>query len=171
MPRTPKRRTAHGGQNQGQPGLVIDWQELEAFRASLPEYRQYETFRFLVWQWDIVKALYLLHKYERPQGQLRVAEAARAYGFDKPVKTLGETREEDMLEGSAGFTIDPQFAMGEQIDRERPAILALVQLPGRERPTPLLIDGLHRLYRAAQDQRECIPCYALSPEEEQLCGL
>lgn len=116
MPRTPKRRTARNEQGQEQPGPVIDWQELEAFRASLPEYRRYETFRFLVWQWDIVKALYLLYKYEQPQGRLRVAEAARAYGFGKPVKTLGETREEDMFEGSAGFTIDPQFAMGEQIE-------------------------------------------------------
>jgi hypothetical protein len=165
----PRRKKSNQGQAQAAP--VIDWQELEAFRATLPAYRQHETFRFFVVQWDIVKALYLLAKYKRPVDCLRVAEAARAYGFDTPISTPGETRGERSLDDDADCTVDRDFAMGEQIDRERPVILALVQLPGKARPVPILIDGLHRLYRAAQDQREVIPCYALSPEEERLCRL
>jgi hypothetical protein len=170
MPR--RKQATKSNQGQAQAAPVIDWQELEAFRATLPAYRQHETFRFLVVQWDIVKALYLLAKYKRPVDCLRVAEAARAYGLDIPVRTPGETRGEGSLDDdNTGCPVDRDFAMSEQIDRERPAILALVQLPGKARPTPILIDGLHRLYRAAQDQREVIPCYALSPEEERLCRL
>jgi len=36
---------------------TIDSEELEAFRATLPDYRRYETSRFLTVHWDIVRAL------------------------------------------------------------------------------------------------------------------
>jgi len=170
MPYTRKDRTTKS--NQGQAVPVVDWQELETFRMTLPEYHQHEPFRFLVWQWGIVKALDLLQKYPRPAGRLKVSGAARVCGLDKPIE-LPETREDGtvILHDSAAVAIDPVFAMSDRIDRERPVILALVQFPGSVRATLLLIDGFHRLYRAAQDGQEAIPCYVLIPEEEQVCRL
>lgn len=149
----------------------IDQQELEAFRASLPEIYQHETYRFLVWRWDIVRARYMLHKYPRATGNLVVADAARAYDLMKPigqpeVLSDGTIRLHDSLMG-----IDAAFAMSDRIDLQQPVILGLIELPGRAAPTPLLLDGLHRLYRAAQDALVHLPCLVLAPDEERLCRL
>ena len=157
--------------DDGQAAPAIDQRELEAYRASLPAYRQHETFRFITLQWDVVKASYLIERYPRAVGQLQVIPAARAYGLDERIYT--ETRPDGTViqHGNGIVSINPVYAMSEQIDQQRPVLLALVELPERARPTPLLIDGLHRLYRAAQEQLEHIPCYALTPAEEQLCRL
>lgn len=147
---------------------IIDQHELEAYRTSLPAYRQHETFRFFTLQWDIVKVSYLIEKYPRAVGQLHVVPAARAYGLDKRIYT--ETRPDGTVihHGNGIVSINPIYAMSEQIDHQRPVFLALVELPEL---TTLLIDGLHRLYRATQQELEFIPCYALTPTEERLCRL
>ena len=145
-------------QDQAVAAHEIDLRALEAFRASLPSVYRWETYRFLTWRWDIVVARYLLHTYPRSAGTLGVASAARAYDLDHPIlpATVQGNGTTVLYESIMG--VDPVFAMGGQIDLEQPVILALVQLPSRAAPTPMLIDGLHRLYRAAQDHREKLPC-------------
>lgn len=152
-------------------GPQIDQAELEAFRATLPEYRRHESYRFLAWSWDIVKALYLIHKYPRQLGRLNVAESARSLGLDKPIVGPEETQDGKLAMTDSLVVVDPKFAMSDQVDEERPVLLALLQLPGQDQAKSIFIDGLHRLYRAAQQQKISIPCYVLTPQEERLCRL
>ena len=134
--------------------------QLAAFRQSLPDSQQYEIHRFFVARWDIVKARFLTQQPGRRLDTLEVRSAARAYGFDTP-QTI-----------DSWAYVDPIRAMSDAIDPDIPVILALI---AREeegaRPIPLLIDGLHRLYKAYREERIHIPCYALTPQEEQLCRL
>jgi len=139
--------------------VVIDERELEAFRQTLPDYRQHEYYRFLWLYWDVVKGLYLVQRYPRPLDRLQVADAARAYGFEQALE-----------DGSMGlFSIDVQAAMSEQVDLGRPVLLARVRLKERGKLHLLLIDGMHRLYKATRQSRETLPCFVLTPAEEMLC--
>jgi len=72
---------------------------------------------------------------------------------------------------TAVFVVDEARAMSEEIDTTIPVILVLVQGEPDTRPQLLLIDGLHRLYKAYREHKEVIPCYALTPEEERQCRL
>ncbi len=67
--------------------------------------------------------------------------------------------------------IDETRAMSEEIDTNIPVILALIQGDEGEESKPILIDGLHRLYKAFREGKETIPCYALTPDEERLCRI
>ena len=131
----------------------IDFARFGAFRASLPEDERSETFRFLMVRWDIVKARYIIEQIRKPVNTLQVAGAARAYGLDRP-----------QSEESAAM-VDEKRAMSTAIDTSVPVILVL--LAGAS--SPILIDGLHRLYKAYREGKKTIPCYALTSEEEQLC--
>lgn len=137
---------------------MIDYMQLEAFRQNLPESHRFEIHRFFVARWDIVKARFLTQQPGRRLDTLNVLSAAKAYGFDKP-QTI------DSL-----AYVDPKRAMSEDIDPDIPVILALIARERKgERPIPLLIDGLHRLYKAYREERITIPCFALTPNEEKLC--
>lgn len=108
-------------------------------------------------QWDIVQARFLIEQTNKPQGTLKVAPAAHAYGLAAP-----QTIDSPMY-------VDEGRAMSDAIDTGIPVILALIQGKEGTKPNPILIDGLHRLYKAYQEGKETIPCYALTPDEEQLC--
>ena len=142
------KSSRHAGSKDGATGSVapIDYRELEAFRRGLPDYRQYESYSFFTASWDIVRALYLIHKRPRALQTIDVAQFARQYGFP----FIEDGRASDALpEDSGFFYVDTKTVMSEQIDLERPVILALIAVEGQERPSALLIDGLHRLYKAA----------------------
>ncbi|GCE32083.1 hypothetical protein KDA_75670 [Dictyobacter alpinus] len=134
---------------------TVDFTELGAFREGLPESERFETFRFFVARWDIVKARYIIQKANKPVGSLRVASAARVYGLDRP-----QTEE-------SAVAVDETRGMSETIDTRVPVILALL----KGASSPILIDGLHRLYKAYREGKETLPCYALTSEEEQLCRI
>jgi len=144
---------------------MLDQMQLEAFRQSLPQRERYEVHRFFVVKWDIVAARYFIQQTNKRLDSMPVAGAARAYNFDKPYVNTIET-------SSSFALIDPTRAMSEEIDTNVPVILALIAREKEgKRPIPLLIDGLHRLYKAYREEKETIPCYALTPNEEQLCRL
>lgn len=133
--------------------------QLAAFRQSLPENQRYEIHRFFVVRWDIVKARFITQQPGRRLDTLNVITAARAYAFDKP-QTV-----------DSWAYVDPKRAMSQEIDLDIPVILAIIQGKPEDRPRPLLIDGLHRLYKAYREERLSIPCYALTPDEEKLCRI
>lgn len=146
---------------QERPTPMIDYQQLEAFRQSLPAQERFELYRFFTVTWDIVKARFLASQPGRRLDTLNVAQTARAYGFDKPYS----------IETSFTY-VDPIRAMSSAIDPDTPVILALIaREKAGEPPIPMLIDGLHRLYKAYREERITIPCYALTPDEEQLCRI
>ena len=64
---------------------------------------------------------------------------------------------------SPGPDFDPQYAMTTDLDE--PLIIASVTADGTGQPSPLLIDGCHRLYKAARLGHENLPSLMLTPEE------
>jgi hypothetical protein len=164
----PARSKKHAGSKDEATSSVatIDYWELEVFRRSLPEYRQYESYSFFIASWDIVRALYLIHKWPRALQTIDVAQFARQYGF--PFIEDGSASDA-LPEDSGFFYVDTKTVMSEQIDLERSVLLALIEVEGQERPSALLIDGLHRLYKAARLGTPKLRAYVLTPEEERLC--
>ena len=165
MPARPKK---HVGSEDKATGSVatIDYRELEAFRMTLPEYRRYESYTFFTARWDIARSLYLIHKQPRALRTIDVAQFARTFGF--PFVEGGSTSDA-IPEDSGFFYVDTKAVMSEHIDLERPVLLALIQTKGVAQPSPLLIDGLHRLYKAARLGIPQLRAYVLTPDEEQLC--
>jgi hypothetical protein len=147
---------------------VIDSEGLEAFRATLPEYRRYETYRFFTVHWDIVRALYLIHKRPREPQPIDVAMFAKNYGF---FFAEGGAQVGDSPEESGFFSIDTKTVLSDQVDLARPLLIALISAEGRERPYAALIDGLHRLFKAAWRGIPEFPAYVLTPDEERLCRI
>jgi hypothetical protein len=148
--------------------LVIEREELEAFRAQLPEYRRRETFRFLTLNWDIVRALYIVHKCPREAQPIDVAMFAQNYGF--PFNEQGDPGGDLPESSNLFFYADPKAARDDRIDTARPVLIALVAL-SREKPGAMMIDGLHRLYKAAWQGQPRLEAYVLTPEEEQACRI
>ncbi len=139
---------------------MIDPIQLALFRQSLPESQRYEVHRFFVARWDVVAARYLIAQTGKQVDRLPVLSAAKAYCFDKPQSIDSWAR------------VDPILAMSDAIDLDIPVILALIAREQEDaKPLPLLIDGLARLYKAYREERISIPCYALTPDEEQLCRI
>ena len=137
----------------------VTFTQLDTFRMTLPEAQRHETFRFFMIHWDIVRARYLIQQTNKRLDVLPVRAAARAYGLDKP-QTI-----------DSAVRVNEQVAMSDAIDTNIPVILALIQGDEGTKPKPILLDGLHRLYKAYREGRETIPCYALTPEEEKLCRI
>jgi hypothetical protein len=162
------RKTTGRKDEPNSRAAVIDCEELEAFRATLPAYRCYETCRFFTAGWDIVRALYLIHRQKRLPQQIDVALFARNYGFPF---TEGVTQGGDLPEDSGFFYVDTKTVLSDQVDLSRPLLIALVAVEGRERPGVVLIDGLHRLFKAAWRGMPELPAYALTPDEERLCRI
>jgi hypothetical protein len=148
--------------------LAIKSEELEAFRAQLPEYRRRETFRFLTLSWDIVRALYIVHKHPRETQKIDVATFAQNYGF--PFNEQGDPGGDLPESSSLFFYTDPKAARDDRIDTTRPVLIALVALSG-EKPGAMMIDGLHRLYKAAWQGQPQLEAYVLAPEEERACRI
>jgi len=151
-----------------QSAAAIDSEGLEAFRVTLPEYRRYETYRFFTVHWDIVRALYLIHKQRHEPQQIDVAMFARNYGF---FFAEGGAQEGDPPEESGFFSIDTKTVLSNRVDLARPLLIALIAAEGREKPYAAIIDGLHRLFKAAWRGTPELPAYVLTPEEERLCRI
>jgi hypothetical protein len=165
MPARPKK---HAGSKDEATSSVagIDYRELDVFRMTLPEYRRYESYSFLVANWDIVRALYLIHQQPRAPRVIDVAQFAGNYGFPF---IEGGSAGEDIAEDSGFFSVNTKAVMSEQIDLARPLLIALIAVEGQERPSAVLIDGLHRLYKAARLGTPKLSAYVLTPDEERLC--
>jgi hypothetical protein len=139
---------------------MIDPMQLAMFRQSLPESQRYEVHRFFVVRWDIVAARFLIQQTSKRVDRLPVLSAAKAYGFDKS-QTI-----------DSWAHVDPALAMSDAIDLDIPVILALIAREQEgDRTIPIIIDGLARLYKAYRGGRISLLCYALTPDEEQLCRL
>ena len=138
---------------------MLDQMQLAAFRQSLPDSQRNETYRFFMVRWDIVKARFLIRERSTSPDMLQVGITAHTYGLDKP-----QTRD-------SWAYVDEARAMSQEIDTTIPVILALIQGDEGEKPKPILIDGLNRLYKAFREGKETIPCYVLTPDEERLCRI
>jgi hypothetical protein len=162
-----KARKSKGQETGSTP--TINYEELEAFRNTLPPYRRQETYRLFAVSWDITRALYLIHKYPREIQTVDVAMFANSYGF--PFIEGGASHDKALPEDSGFFYVDTKTVLADQVDLERPLLIALIATDGRERPRAALIDGLHRLFKAAWKGIAERPAYVLTPDEERLCRI
>jgi hypothetical protein len=110
------------------------------------------------WLFDVAAAIELLRRVPRPAQPLPVMAWARAYGL---IPSPGSRSHAVPLIGP-GPGFDPGYAMTTDLDD--PVIIASITVAG-EPPAPLLIDGCHRLYRAARLGREHLPSLVLTTEE------
>jgi hypothetical protein len=101
----------------------------------------------------------VLRAAPRPPQPLPVTLWAQAYGL---IPAPGASPHSVPLLGP-GPGFDRDYAM--TTDLARPVIIATVPVPDGGPPAPLLIDGTHRLYKAAVTGREHLPSLWLTPEE------
>jgi hypothetical protein len=111
------------------------------------------------WLFDVTAATWLLRAAPRPARPLAVEPWARAYGL---LPAPGGSPHTVSLIGP-GPDFDPDYAMGTDLDE--PLIVASVTADGTGQPYPLLIDGCHRLYKAARLGREYLPSLVLTAAE------
>ena len=112
------------------------------------------------WVFDVTMAGVLLRAAPRPPRMIPVAGWARAYGL---AREPGSARHAISLIGP-GPDFSPEYAMTTSPDD--PVILAV--LTGADGESPLLIDGCHRLYKAAVTGRAEIPAFVLTAAETLL---
>lgn len=123
----------------------FDEERLERFRRRLPRYRQNESFQ----EYDVVRAQYLLHLLRRQPETIEIEPLAKSYGFLPDQQFFF-------------FKVDQESAMSPRIKLTRPMIGI------RDLKYPL-IDGLHRLYKAAHTGQQELLCYFLTQEEARFC--
>jgi hypothetical protein len=112
------------------------------------------------WVFDVTMAGVLLRAEPRPPRMIPVADWARAYGLAREPES---GRHAISLIGP-GPDFSPEYAMTTNPDD--PVILAI--LAGADGESPLLIDGCHRLYKAAVTGRAEIPAFVLTAAETLL---
>ena len=101
----------------------------------------------------------LLRAAPRPPQPIPVEPWARAYGL---IPAPGSSPHTVSLIGP-GPGFDPEYAMGTDLDE--PVIIATLASPAGEAAGPLLIDGRHRLYKAARLGWEHVPSLVLTAAE------
>ena len=118
-----------------------------------------QWFHFGAWVFAVHTAMALIAAAPRPTWPLDVPTWAQAYGLtriDNPTPhTIG-------LLGPARDGFDRDYAMS--TDLAKPLIVAQPTVNGHP-PAPLLIDGIHRLYRAWREHVPQLPAWLLTADE------
>ncbi|MCW6003716.1 hypothetical protein K1W54_03860 [Micromonospora sp. CPCC 205371] len=124
------------------------------------QHRPQQWFYFGPWAFSIDEAERLIADRPREPHTLDVAVWANAYGL---------TTIDDLALGSVSLIgptrdgLDREYAMG--VDLTKPVIVATLETNGE--PAALLIDGVHRLYRAWREHVAHLPAYVLDIAETQ----
>ena len=126
-------------------------------RPSAGKPQQWFTLR--PWVFDVTLAAVLLRAAPRPPQPLPVTRWARAYGLIPAPG--GGPHTVSLIGPGPGF--DPDYAMGTGLDD--PVIIASVTADGSGPPVPLLVDGCHRLYKAAVTGCAELPSFVLTTAE------
>ena len=128
----------------------------------LPTGKPQQWYVFRPWVFDVTLAGVLLRAAPRPPVPILVAAWARACGL---VRDPGSGRHAISLIGP-GPDFSPQYAM--TTNPGEPVILATLTSPAGEPAGPLLIDGFHRLHKAAVTGQAEMPAYVLTAAETLL---
>ena len=126
-----------------------------------PAGKPQQWFTLRPWVFDVALAGVLLRAAPRPPVPIQVADWARAYGL---ARDPASGRHAISLIGP-GPDFSPEYAM--TTDPGEPAILATLADASGEL-TPLLIDGCHRLHKAAMTGQAEMPAFVLTAAETLL---
>jgi hypothetical protein len=124
--------------------------------------KPHQWFVFRPWVFDVTLAGLLLRAAPRPPVPIPVQAWARAYGLTRDPGTGPHTI--PLIGPGPDFSIE--YAM--TTDPDEPVILATLAHASSEPAGPLLIDGCHRLYKAAVTGRPEIPAFVLTAAETLL---
>ncbi|MFI5489239.1 hypothetical protein [Micromonospora echinaurantiaca] len=119
--------------------------------------RQPQWFHFGPWVFSIDAAQALIATTPRDNRSLDVATWATAYGLTR----LDEPHRVNLI-GPTSTGLNRAYAM--TTDLSKPLIVAQLDVTGHP-PSPLLIDGIHRLYRAWREHVPRLRAYLLTAEE------
>lgn len=120
----------------------------------MPEtHERHQYFHFGAWLFDVSHALRILAAVPRPVVALAVEPWAQTYGLDDNTASLLHPRDE----------FDREYAM--TTDLTVPVVVASIGVLGEPNPARILIDGMHRLYRAHAEGFTFLPALVLSVEE------
>ena len=128
-------------------------------RPAAPDRAAGQWFRFGPWVYDTGAAITLLRAAPRPPQPLPVAAWARAYGLTREPGSSPHAI--SLLGPGPGF--DPRYAMTTSLDD--PLIIATLATADGQPAGPLLIDGCHRLYKAAVTGLAELPSFVLTAAE------
>ena len=128
-------------------------------RPAAPDHAVGQWFRFGPWAYDADAAIALLRAAPRPPQPLPVMAWARAYGLIRDPGSGPHTI--SLIGPGPGF--DPGYAMTTSLDD--PVIIATLTTADGEPAGPLLVDGCHRLYKAAVTSRAELPSFVLTVGE------
>ncbi|MFC3499916.1 hypothetical protein ACFOOK_02860 [Micromonospora krabiensis] len=117
-----------------------------------------QWFHFGPWIFAVDTALALITAARRDTRPLDVAAWAQACGLSHLDNTNARTIS---LVGATRDGLDRSYATA--TDLTTPVIIAQLLISGS--PSPLLIDGIHRLYRAWRGGLPQLPAYLLTVEE------
>jgi hypothetical protein len=126
--------------------------------AGPPAPRPRQWFIFGPWLYDIGHATRLLADAPRLARPLPVTAWARALGLDR------EPGADPHTIALIGPGFDPACAMSTDLDQ--PVIIATLA-PAGQRPAPLLVDGMHRLYKAQALGVAELPSWVLTAAETE----
>ena len=128
-------------------------------RPAAPDSAPGQWFVFKPWVYDVDAAIGLLRAAPRPPQPLPVMAWARAYGLIRDPGS--EPHAVSLIGPGPGF--DPGYAMTTDLDD--PVIIATITTADGEPAGPLLIDGCHRLYKAAGSAASTCPSLVLTAAE------
>lgn len=119
-----------------------------------------QTFHYGSWVFDIDRAQKLLAEQPRAVVQTPVADWAAAYHLhlltpDYDGEPWCPVFGPDQSHFNAGYAM--------QTNLDKPVIIATMQFDGN--PALLLIDGVHRMYRAMIEGLSTLPAYILTADE------
>ncbi|MGW3392160.1 hypothetical protein [Streptomyces cinereoruber] len=119
-----------------------------------------QLFLYGAWVFNIDQAQILVKEHPRDVGLTPVADWATAYQLDRLAPDYDGARWCPVF-GPDQSAFNAEHAL--QTDLNKPVIIATMEFDGC--PAILLIDGVHRMYRAMTEGRATLPAYTLTTAE------
>ncbi|MFJ9580628.1 hypothetical protein ACIRQF_30095 [Streptomyces sp. NPDC101191] len=119
-----------------------------------------QLFLYGKWLFNIDKAQILLKNHSRHAEPTRVADWVAAYHLDRLTPDYDGAPWCPVF-GPDQSAFNAEYALQTELDK--PVIIATLEFDGR--PAILLIDGVHRMYRAMTEGRATLPAHTLTAAE------
>lgn len=146
--------------------LKINPQELEAFRAALPETERHEQFDWLRNTYDVVIARFIIQQQSLATKKVNVKAWAEAFGMSGP-------ENQDKLSFNILTGVSDEKALADHINPTIPIIIIehVFKSGRKNQSSHIILDGNHRLRKAFLKGLPDIEAYYLPKELSKLTKL